>query len=172
MADSAVVDSVEYWGERVLNLDGQISALNLQQASLKAQLAFAKRRHRRMVMQAELVPLGPIPALEAAELMATPSDREDNETPAKKDAVALPDSAAKRRRIPAPAGVCKACFREEQSGGKPPGVAHTYLPPCTKERPRKGKGRGKPVCATASGEPEASAPTAEVPPVSEPALGA
>ena len=43
----------------------------------------------------------------------------------------------------APSDVCKACFREGVSGGKHPGVQHLWVAPYTKERPKKGKGRGR-----------------------------
>ena len=162
-------DTVDFWASEVLRIEGDISVLNLRLAEFKTDLNFARQRHRQKVRAQRVAALAVLTATEGEELLAASQPSQPKQTKLEKESEEVPElppqytDAPKRRkaspprsndsmkaqRASAPPRWCPACLREANTGAKAQGVAHIYISPCTKETPRKGKGRGKALRAAA-----------------------
>ena len=159
------------WEQEVLAVEAEISELFLQISAAKVRLAYAKRRHRAEVLASLMETEGPIAPDEAQHILdtvpTTPPEHEarpgrpgvqhsrdiggsssrasGDVAPCRRVAVPDPKSLERpaKKRAVQPPGWCTACWRESRNPGKLPGVAHLWVHPCTKERPRKGRGRGR-----------------------------
>ena len=136
-------NTLEFWGERIIEVEGQMSRQRLTLNELAVHLSVAKRRYRQLVLEKALDALGPVTPKDREalhnSLENSPDERHRDTGVQKRPApkrgasavIAVATSASgapriKKQRSFAPVGICKACHRLSVNPGKRPGIAHTF----------------------------------------------